>query len=175
MDAYRGIRARTSPLIERVRTHLVGQAALFMLVGGTTTLLNAALYILLRGTFTTGVSNVLAVLITTVVSSAAHRALVFADRDEHPMRMHLQTAAVFVFYCVSNNIALWLLGLAVDTPSSFDESAAVSAMAVFGGITRFLALRVWVFARRRTSRTIVHSGLSSDEPVPAAAGAAGLA
>ncbi|MCI2420890.1 GtrA family protein [Saccharopolyspora sp. K220] len=148
MSGHSGMEAVAESRLTWIRGHIIGQAAMFTVVGGLTTLVNAVLYMLLRGTFTAEVSNVLSVLITTVASSTAHRQFVFTDRDEHPMRMHLQTVAVFLFYCVSNNVALWLLGLAVDNPSSFAEAVAVSAMALFGGASRFLALRVWVFTRR---------------------------
>ncbi len=142
---------RAAELLGGLRGHVVGQAAMFTAVGAATTLANAVLYVLLRGTFSAELSNVLSVLITTIASSIAHRRWVFADRDEHPTRMHLQTFVVFLYYCASNQIALWLLGLAVDTPSSTAEAAAVVAMALFGGTSRFLALRLWVFTRRRKS------------------------
>jgi putative flippase GtrA len=129
------------------RDNVVGQAVLFTVVGVLTTALNAVLYVLLRGTFSAGASNVLSLLITTVASSVAHRRLAFADRAEYPIRMHLQTLVVFLFYCVSNNIALGLLELVVESPSSVAEAAAVTAMSVFGGITRFVVLRAWVFGR----------------------------
>jgi putative flippase GtrA len=129
------------------RDNVVGQAVLFTVVGVLATSLNAVLYILLRGTFSADASNVLSLLITTVASSVAHRRLAFADRAEHPIRMHLQTLVVFLFYCVSNNIALGLLELVVENPSSVAEAAAVIGMSVVGGITRFVVLRGWVFGR----------------------------
>lgn len=149
-----GHRRRAAEPLNGLRGHVIGQAAMFTAVGAVTTLANAALYVLLRGTFTAEISNVLSVLVTTVASSVAHRRWVFADRHEHPMRMHLQTFGVLLFYCASNQIALWLLGLAVDDPSSTAEAAAVAAMALFGGTSRFLALRIWVFTRRRARSTL---------------------
>lgn len=142
-----------SGLPGRLRGHVVGQAAMFTAVGAATTLTNAVLFLLLRGTFSAELSNVLSVLTTTIASSLAHRRWVFSDRDEHPMRMHLQSLAVFGFYCASNQIALWLLGLAVVDPSSTAEAVAVAAMALLGGTSRFLALRLWVFARRARVRS----------------------
>ncbi|MGP4019018.1 GtrA family protein [Saccharopolyspora sp. 5N708] len=139
------------PRIAAVRTSrrggLVGQAVLFAVVGVLATILNAGLYIALRGTFSAGAANILSLLITVVGSSAAHRLFVFTDRDEHPVRMHLQTLAVFLFYCVSNDIALNLLASVVEKPSSVAEAAAVTGMSIFGGLTRFVVLRVWVFSR----------------------------
>ncbi|MDI2030357.1 GtrA family protein [Saccharopolyspora sp. TS4A08] len=146
-----GLTRRVAELSGELRGHVVGQAALFTGIGAATTLGNAALYVLLRGTFSAGFANVLSVLITTIASSLAHRRWVFAGRDEHPMRMHVQTLATFVFYCASNQVALWLLGLAVTDPSSTAEATAVTAMALLGGTTRFLAMRLWVFARRRSA------------------------
>lgn len=146
-----GHRRRAAEPLRGFRGHVVGQAAMFTAVGAVTTLANAVLYVLMRGTFSAEISNVLSVLITTVASSIAHRRWVFSDRDEHPMRMHLQTFAVMLYYCGSNQIALWLLGLAVEAPSSTAEATAVVAMALFGGTSRFLALRLWVFTRRTRS------------------------
>lgn len=144
--------APPSRFLGRLRGHVVGQAAMFTAVGAATTLANAVLYLLLRGTFSAEVSNVLSVLITTIASSLAHRWWVFSDRDEHPVRMHLQSVAVFAFYCASNQAALRLLGLAVDDPSSAAEAVAVAAMALVGGTSRFLAMRLWVFTRRARAR-----------------------
>ncbi|GAB3695468.1 GtrA family protein [Saccharopolyspora tripterygii] len=148
-----GLSAPPSGFLGRLRGHVVGQAAMFTAVGAATTLANAVLFLLLRGTFSAELSNVLSVLTTTIASSLAHRRWVFSDRDEHPMRMHLQSLAVFGFYCASNQIALWLLGLAVEQPSNTAEAVAVAAMALFGGTSRFLALRLWVFARRARVRS----------------------
>ncbi|MCI2416433.1 GtrA family protein [Saccharopolyspora sp. K220] len=131
------------------RDNVLSQAVLFTAVGVLATLLNAGLYIALRGTFSAGASNIFSLLITVVGSSEAHRLFAFADRAEHPIRMHLQTLAVFGFYCVSNNVALGLLHLVVENPSSVAEAAAVTAMSIFGGITRFVVLRAWVFSREQ--------------------------
>ncbi|MBB5157961.1 GtrA family protein [Saccharopolyspora phatthalungensis] len=135
------------------RDNVVGQAVLFTVIGVLATAANAVLYVLLREVFPTGPSNLISLLITTVASSMAHRHFAFADRHEHPIRMHLQTLAVFLFYCVSNNIALGLLALVVENPSSVAEAVAVAAMSIFGGITRFVVLRIWVFSRSAAHRT----------------------
>ncbi|MEV0085065.1 GtrA family protein [Saccharopolyspora sp. NPDC050642] len=149
--AAREPKAVTPDAVDRVRPaerdDVVGQAVLFTVVGVLATATNAVLYVLLRGIFPVGASNFCSLLITTVASSAAHRHFAFAARDEHRARMHLQTLAVFAFYCVSNNIALGLLGLAVEDPSSVAEAAAVAALSVIGGTTRFAVMRLWVFSR----------------------------
>ncbi|QIZ38133.1 GtrA family protein [Saccharopolyspora sp. ASAGF58] len=139
---------RTAP-----RDNVLGQAVLFTVVGVLATAANAVLYVLLREIFPTGASNSCSLLITTAASSMAHRHFAFAGRDEHPIRMHLQTLAVFLFYCVSNSIALDLLGLAVEDPSSVVEAAAVAAMSIIGGTTRFVVMRLWVFSRSRAHRS----------------------
>lgn len=135
------------------RDNVVGQAVLFTVVGALATAANAVLYVLLREILPAGASNFCSLLITTAASSMAHRHFAFADRDENPIRMHLQTLAVFLFYCVSNNVALGLLGLAVEDPSSVAEAAAVAAMSVVGGIARFAVMRLWVFSRSRAHRS----------------------
>ncbi|GAA0529160.1 hypothetical protein GCM10011581_30530 [Saccharopolyspora subtropica] len=134
------------------RDHVVGQAARFTLVGVLSTALNAVLYVLLRGLFSAGAANVLALALSTAASSVAQRVVVFAGRDEYPVRMHLQTLTVFAFYCVSNNLALGLLSAFVTDPTSVAEAAAVATMSVFGGVTRFVVLRVWVFGRSTLQR-----------------------
>ncbi|MEU6132521.1 GtrA family protein [Saccharopolyspora sp. NPDC047091] len=128
----------------------IGQAVLFTAVGGATTAVNAVLYLLLRGTFPTGLANVLALLLTTVGSSALHRRLVFTGLPERRLRMHLQTAATFLFYCVSSSAALALLRLLDADAGSVAEAVAVAVMSVAGGIARFTALRLWVFHRHRS-------------------------
>ncbi|GAA3360255.1 GtrA family protein [Saccharopolyspora gregorii] len=153
---------RTSRALAALRGGTTGRAVLFTAVGGATTAVNALLYLLLRGTFATGPANVLALLVTTIGSSALHRRFVFTGLPERRLRMHLQTAATFLFYCVSSSAALALLRLVDADAGSVAEAVAVAVMSVAGGITRFTALRLWVFHRDRRRP-------AGERPIPAAA------
>ena len=130
---------RTAPK----RRGAVAQAVLFTGVGGLTTGINAVLYLLLRNILDTGPANLLSLLLTTLGSTAVHRRMVFTGMPVHRLRLHLQSAATLAFYCVSSAVALALLHLADDDPGS------VAAMSVFGGVSRFALLRLWVFQRAR--------------------------
>lgn len=136
---------RTAPK----RRGAVAQAVLFTGVGGLTTGINAVLYLLLRNILDTGPANLLSLLLTTLGSTAVHRRMVFTGMPVHRLRLHLQSAATLAFYCVSSAVALALLHLADDDPGSVAEAAAVAAMSVFGGVSRFALLRLWVFQRAR--------------------------
>lgn len=141
MDTTAAVRAH------RRKRRLPARAVLFTAVGVGATVLNAVCYVLLRAALSAGAANVLALLLSTAASSAAQRYLVFSDRRTRTLRMHLQTAGVFAYYCASNSLALWVLGVFVPRPSSAAEAVAVSVASVFGGISRFAVLSTWVFRR----------------------------
>lgn len=140
---------RAHDVLTAMRGGAAGQAVLFAVIGGLATAVNAVVYLLLRGTFPTGLANVLALLLTTIGSSLLHKRIVFTGLRERPLRMHSQTAATFLFYCVSSSAALVLLGLVDDDPGSVAEALAVAAMSTVGGVARFAVLRLWVFRRAR--------------------------
>lgn len=134
------------------RRGAVAQAVLFTGVGALTTGVNALLYLLLRNILDTGPANLLSLLLTTLGSTAVHRHMVFTGLPVRRLRLHLQSAATLAFYCASSTVALALLHFADDDPGSVAEAAAVAAMSVFGGVSRFAVLRLWVFQRNRRER-----------------------
>lgn len=130
----------------RSRHPLLAQLAGFTLVSGSSTLLYALVFLLLRTWWDTTPANLTALVLCTLFSTEANRRLTFGGSDMHRWRAHLQTAGVVAFYAVYSSVVLLLVHLAIDDPTPLQESAAVAAASVLGGCARFLLLRFWVLS-----------------------------
>lgn len=130
----------------RSRHPLLAQLAAFVLVSGSSTLLYALSYLLLRTWWDTMPANLTALLLSTLMSTEANRRFTFGGSDVHRWRAHLQTVGVVTFYAVYSSAVLLIVHLAIDDPTPLQESAAVAAASVLGGCARFLLLRFWVLS-----------------------------
>lgn len=128
------------------RRPLARQLGRYVLAGGVGTGVNAAVYLLLRtGWDDTIGANLVALAVSTLVSTEVNRRFTFDGAHGHPWRAHLQTAGTVAFYAVYSSAVLLVLAALVDDPSPLLESGAVAAASVLGGAGRFLLLRLWVF------------------------------
>ena len=142
------------------RLAAASQVARFMCVGVASTLAYALLFLLLRGPVGAGAANALALGATAVANTAANRWLTFGLRGRTGLlRQHALGAVVFLLTLGLTSGALAVLhGLDASPPRAL-ELAVLIAASTAATITRFVALRSWVFARRRRT------------PVPAPTGA----
>ncbi|ONI85701.1 hypothetical protein ALI22I_28485 [Saccharothrix sp. ALI-22-I] len=133
---------------------LLGQAAKFASVGAVSTLASIAIYAALRGWMPAMTANVVAVTVTTVAGSELHRRFTFGGAHAAAGgRMLTQNVISGLWACTSSSLGLYLVASLVVTPTVDQESAVLLAMSVIGGLVRFAALRLWVFAGgRRTQR-----------------------
>ena len=142
------------------RLAATSQVARFMGVGVLSTIAYALLFLLIRSPLGAGAANALALAVTAVGNTAANRRLTFALRGRAGLvRQHALGALVYLLTLGLTSAALAVLqGLDARPPRALELAVLVGASAA-ATITRFVALRSWVFARRR--RTPVPAPSSS--------------
>ncbi len=137
-----------------------GPVARFMGIGVVSTLVYAILYLLLAPALGTGGANAAALAITAVANTAANRRLTFGIRGREALaRDHVRGAAVFLLTLALTNGALGLLHGLDAAPSRALELAVLTAATLTATVTRYVALRTWVFARRRHLDHLDHAAL----------------
>jgi putative flippase GtrA len=132
------------------RLMTAGPVARFMGVGALSTLAYAALFLALRGALGADGANATALGITAVGNTAANRRLTFGVRGRDGLlRHHARGAAVYVLTLGLTTAALACLhGLSARPPRAV-ELAVLVAAGVVATVTRYVALRTWVFAAAR--------------------------
>jgi putative flippase GtrA len=132
------------------RLAAASRVARFMYVGVACTVAYALLFLALRGPLGAGAANALALALTAVGNTAANRRLTFGLRGRTGLvRQHALGALVFVLTLALTSGALAVLhGLHASPPRAV-ELAVLIAASTAATITRFIALRSWVFAHSR--------------------------
>jgi glycosyltransferase involved in cell wall biosynthesis len=135
------------------RLALAGPVARFMGVGVVSTIAYAALFLALRGALGPAGANALALAITAVGNTAANRHLTFGVRGRAGLwRHHARGALVYVLTLGLTSAALACLhGLDAAPPRALELTVLVAAGAV-ATVTRYVALRTWVFAAAHRHR-----------------------
>ncbi|WP_165922209.1 GtrA family protein [Pseudonocardia endophytica] len=125
---------------------MIVQLARYAVIGGSSTALNAGLFLLLRPFLDAVPANLVALTVTTVVSTEANRRFAFDGAHAHHMREWVQDVGTVLFYAGYSSVVL--LGLHLVDPGATPglEAAVVAVASVAGGLARFLVLRHWVFA-----------------------------
>jgi glycosyltransferase involved in cell wall biosynthesis len=124
-----------------------GRLARFGAIGIASTLAYALLYLLLRGPLGAGGANALALAVTAVGNTAANRRLTFGVRGRTGLwRQHALGAVVYVLSLALTTAALAVLHNLDRAPSRAVELAVLVSASAAATITRYLALRTWVFA-----------------------------
>jgi putative flippase GtrA len=127
-----------------------GPVARFAAVGVASTLAYAVLFLGLRGAAGAALANVVALALTAVANTAANRRFTFRLRGGAGLvRHHLLGAVVFVLTLGLTSGALAVLhGLEPRAPHAVELMVLVAAGAA-ATVTRYIALRSWVFVRPR--------------------------
>jgi glycosyltransferase involved in cell wall biosynthesis len=127
-----------------------GPIAKFIGIGVLSTIAYALIYLLLAPLLGALGANAAALAITAVGNTAANRRLTFGVRGrEHLARHHVRGALVFVLTLALTNGALAVLhGLDPD-PSRALQLAVLIAASLTATVTRYVAMRTWVFTRAR--------------------------
>jgi putative flippase GtrA len=132
--------------------------ARFLAIGVASTIAYALLYLLLRAPLGAGGANALALALTAVANTQANRRFTFQIRGRAGLlRQHGAGALVYL-------IALGLTAGALDVLNGVDphpgrllEVAVLVAATTVATVTRYVALRSWVFARRRQPAGLVRA------------------
>jgi len=134
------------------RLALNGAIPRFLGIGVLSTLAYAVLFLALSGLTGAALANALALALTAVGNTAANRAFTFGVRgSEQLVRHHLRGALVFVLTLALTSGALAVLHGLDPSPAPVIELTVLVAASVTATITRFVALRTWVFARESSS------------------------
>jgi glycosyltransferase involved in cell wall biosynthesis len=135
-----------------VRLRLAGPISRFLLIGVASTIAYALLYLLLRGSLGSGAANALALALTAVANTQANRRFTFGVRGRAGL-LKQQAAGGLVYL-----LALGLTAGALDVLNGLDphparalEVLVLVLASAFATVTRYVALRSWVFARGRRS------------------------
>ena len=132
------------------RLALTGPIARFMGIGLLSTLAYAVLFLALRGGLGAAGANAVALAITAVGNTAANRWLTFGVRGRTGLvRQHLAGFLVFVLTLGLTSGALAVLHGLVASPPRALELAVLIVASTAATITRYVALRSWVFAHAR--------------------------
>lgn len=138
--------AVVAPVGSRLRHPLFLQVTRYVMVGGLGTAVNAATFLLLRTAGLDAVpANLVALLVSTAVSTEANGRFTFGGTAVHRWRARVQVGGTVLFYAFYSSAVLLLVGLVVDAPTPVEETLALAAASVLGGVGRFLVLRYWVF------------------------------
>jgi putative flippase GtrA len=125
----------------------------FMAVGVASTLAHALLFLVLRGMLGAAGANALSLALTAVGNTAANRRFTFGVRGRAGLlRQHVRGALVFLLTLALTNCALLVLHGLDSTPSGTLELAVLVAANLAATVTRYVAMRTWVFARTAASR-----------------------
>jgi glycosyltransferase involved in cell wall biosynthesis len=137
----------------------------FLAVGVCSTVAYALLFLLLRGPLGAGGANALALAVTAVGNTHANRRLTFRVRGRaNLLRQHAMGAVVYVLTLALTTGALAVLQALDPAPPRALELSVLLAATVCATVTRYVALRTWVFARR------AHFAMPDSRPATASAG-----
>ena len=138
-------------LRERLRRRhpMATQLARFGLAGGIGTVANALVFLVLRTWWETLAANLVALVLSTLLSTEIHRRFTFEAVSRHRWRLAVQDGGTVVFYACYSSAVLVGLAMLVHDPSPWLQSLTVATASVLGGAGRYLVLRFWVFDRTR--------------------------
>ncbi len=130
------------------------QLAWFAGIGTVMTLVYLVLYAGLRLFFGAQVANAIAWVLTAGTNTAANRRLTFGVHGRPgAARAQVEALATFGVGWAITSGALFALEQLVAEPGYTLELTVLTVSNVVAGLVRFILLRVWVFAPRRTGRS----------------------
>ena len=130
------------------RLRMQGPVARFLAIGVASTTAYAVLFLALRGWLGAGASNALSLAITAVANTQANRHFTFRIRGH--ARLLRQQAAGALVYLIALGLtdgALRVLGGLDPHHSRALEVTVLVIASAFATVSRYVALRSWVFAR----------------------------
>jgi putative flippase GtrA len=126
--------------------------ARFAAVGVVSTIAHALLFLALRRLMGAVGANAVALALTAVGNTAANRRFTFGVRGREGLLRHqARGGLVFVLTLALTNSALLALHSIDATPPQAVELAVLVAANLTATVTRYVAMRTWVFAQRRRS------------------------
>lgn len=125
---------------------LLRQAVRFGVVGIASTVAYVVLFMLLRGWVGAQWANLVALLLTAIVNTAANRRFTFGVADRRGLiRHHAEGLIVFGVALTITSGALAVLHATVQAPHHLVELTVLVVANLLGTVVRFVLLRGWVF------------------------------
>jgi putative flippase GtrA len=132
------------------RLAVAGPVARFMAIGVVSTIAYAVLYLALHAGLGAAAANALALALTAVGNTAANRRVTFGVRGRAGVvRHHARGALVYVLTLGLTSASLLSLHRIDARPPRFVELAVLVAASALATVSRYIALRSWVFAAAR--------------------------
>jgi putative flippase GtrA len=129
---------------------LAGQLLRFGAIGVASTLAYLVLFVTLRGVTGAQTANLLALLVTAVLNTAANRRLTFGVTGVARVgRHHVEGLAVFGVGLALTSGSLAVLGHLTTSPSRLLEVTVLVAANAAATLLRFVLFRAWVFHPNR--------------------------
>jgi putative flippase GtrA len=151
------------------RLALATPVARFAAVGVLSTIAYALLFLALRGVLGAGGANALALAVTAIANTAANRRLTFGVQGRAGLlRQHAAGAAVYAITLGLTAGALGVLHGIAPNASHHVELAVLVAAGLAATVTRYVALRTWVFAASRRA-PVEPAPRCAPAPIPARA------
>jgi glycosyltransferase involved in cell wall biosynthesis len=130
-----------------LRLRLVTPVARFLVIGVVSTLAYAGLYLLLRGGLGATLADGLALAVTAVANTQANRHFTFGLRGRTSLvRQHAAGGVVFLLALGLTGGALAVLQGLDPHPARLLEVTVLVVASAFATVSRYVALRTWVFA-----------------------------
>jgi glycosyltransferase involved in cell wall biosynthesis len=149
------VRTAVDDLRGVARLALAGPVARFMAIGVVSTVAYALLYLLLHAALGAGGANALALALTAVGNTAANRRVTFGVRGRAGVvRHHLRGALVYALTLGLTTVSLLSLHRVDAHAARLVELAVLVAASVLATVSRYVALRSWVFAAARRRRVL---------------------
>ena len=132
-------------VLRRERSSRLARLGAFAVVGVTSTMVHAGLYLLLRTWWAPAFSNLGALLLTGFANTEANRRWTFPYRDGHRIRIHFRAGALFLLNYLVTSLPVYLVAGHGRHNTRALETAVLVLCAASMTLLRFLALDRWVF------------------------------
>ncbi len=137
---------------------MVAQLVRFGVIGVASTAAFAALYLALHAALGAQIANFLALLITAMLNTAANRRFTFGVRGRQGAgRHHVQGLLIFGVGLALTSGSLAVLHAVSAAPDKGVELAVLVVANLVATLTRYVALRSWVFGRRNLTSTTLET------------------
>ncbi len=112
----------------------------------------AAIYLVLRRGSSPAVAGLVALVVTTVLNTEAHRRLTFPASRTGAPRAHLEAGSTAAAVYAVSLVALPIVETLGTDLTPVREAIVIASVTGTVGLLRFTVLREWVFANRRRPR-----------------------
>jgi putative flippase GtrA len=129
----------------------------FLLIGVASTIAYALLFLVLRPSLGSSGANALSLALTAVANTQANRRFTFGIRGRAGLvRQQAAGALVYLLALALTGAALDLLHHIDPRPAALIEVTVLVLASAFATVTRYVALKTWVFARRNLALRLEH-------------------